>query len=362
MKKLIFPLFILIAAWAFTGCSEKFNVAAPYKNITVIYAFLDMNDTAHYVRIEKAFLDQNISAVTMAKTADSSYYSHINVKIKRLNFLDSSVHDTIHLNRVDLTAEGYPKQPGVFFTAPNYAYKFTNVLDPNYIYRIVVTNQITGKTDSAEAPIIDDTNDGKFESSVFSDTGTIDFNSTLARKSFEFYCRYNAPALFSWRSFISPVAISQAIIRFNWQDSNFSTHTTTAHSFDYDAGVLTFSTGQADIQIDYIIPDLLLFNAVNSGLGQAPPDVVRLLDKCDLFVYLSTQDFVDYQQNSLIQGVGLTGSEIEPVYSNIKGADALGLFTSRGMRHGLLKLTDQTIDTLQYGTLNTRNNIRGRVH
>lgn len=362
MKKLISSFVLLAAIVLFNSCSEKFNVAAPYKDITVIYSFLDMNDTAHYVRIQKAFLDQNKSAITMAQSSDSSYYAHLNVKIKRLDFSDTLVIDTIHLTRVDLNAEGYPKQPGVFFTAPNYAYKFTNTLNPNYLYRIIVTNLATGQVDSAEAPVIDDTKGGAFTSTVFTDTASIDFSSTLPRKTYEFYCQYTPPSSFTYENQTSPAVIAQAILRFNWVDSDYTTHTNTARSGDYNVGYQTLNNSGFGVQIDYSIPNLQLYNAMSSTLGAAPDHVIRLLDKIDLFVYLGTQDFLNYQQNSLVQGVGLTGSEIEPVYTNVKGANALGLFTSRGMRQGKLKITNTTIDSLMASPLMVRNNIKGRVN
>src|ERR1700753_263242 len=109
MKKIVIP-FITIALFALASCSDKFNVAAPYKNITVIYAYLDCQDTAHYVRIQKAFLDQSKSALTMSQSPDSSFYANINVVIKRYSIVDTSYLDSIHLTRVDLDNEGYPKQ------------------------------------------------------------------------------------------------------------------------------------------------------------------------------------------------------------------------------------------------------------
>jgi len=362
MKKFFLPAIVALTCLLVASCSEKFKIAAPYKNITVIYSYLDMADTAHYVRIQKAFLDQNKSAVIMAQTADSSYYASLNVMIKRLRIADSTLADTIHLYRVNLYDEGYPKEPGTFFTVPNYAYKFTNKLNVNYLYRIIVTNPTTGQVDSATSPIIDDGNDLNFISTSFSDTATLDFAATSPNKFFDVYCQYAAPDNFLYENLTSPAATAQVIIRFNWLDSDYTTNATTPHSFDFNAGFETLNPMGNYTTIEYKITNMQLYNAVNSGLGAAPAHVFRLMDKCNLYVYLGTQDFVNYQQNSLVQGVGLTGAEIEPIYTNVKGSDALGLFTSRGMKQGLLKLTNQTMDSLELGSLNARNNIKGRVH
>ncbi len=361
MKKLIFPL-IAIVAILFAGCSTKFNIAAPYKNITVIYAYLDMNDTAHYIRIQKAFLDQSKSALNMSQTPDSSFYANLNVKIKRLDFTDTTLIDTINLNRVDLNLEGYPKQPGVFFNSPNYAYKFTNKLDQRYIYRIVVTNLTTGQVDSAEAPIIDDRIGGNFACNYFaSDTGKIDFSSTLPNKYFSFFCVYTPVANFSFENLTSPTVVAQAIIRFNWVDSDYTNQAMTSHYCDFDAGYLPLDISTSTIQIFYKIYNTSLYSALSSGMGPNPEHIIRLLGKCNLYVYLGTQDFLTYQNNTLTQGVGLTGNEIEPVYTNIKGKDALGLFTSRGMQTGIMTVGKETLDSLILSPLMARNNIRGRA-
>ncbi len=362
MKKLSIPAVLTLSCLFAASCSEKFNVAAPYKNITVIYSYLDMADTAHYVRIQKAFLDQNKSALVMATSPDSSFYSSLNVMIKRLRFYDTSLADTIHLYRVDLDKEGYPKQSGAFFTAPNYAYKFTNLLDPNYLYRIVVTNPATGQKDSATCPIIDDGNDNNFISSSFSDTAAIDFTATSANQAVNIFCQYQAPDNFNFENFSVPASVSQVVIRFNWVDSDYTTHATSRHHADFDAGYQTLTPLGNNVSIQYQIPNIQIYNAINSGLGTAPDHIIRLMDKCNLYVYLGTLDFMSYQQNALIQGVGLTGSEIQPQYTNIQGPDALGLFTSRGMKQGLLKISNNTMDSLENGSLNKRNNIRGRVN
>ena len=95
MKKLFLPVTVLVALLSLSSCSENFDVAAPYKSITVIYGLMDQGDTAHYIRIEKAFLDQNKSAVDMAKNPDSIYFSNLDVRIDVLN--NNSVINSIPL-------------------------------------------------------------------------------------------------------------------------------------------------------------------------------------------------------------------------------------------------------------------------
>lgn len=367
-KCLLFPLLAMVTLFYISGCSEKFHVAAPYKNYTVVYAYLDMTDTAHYIRIQKAFLDENKNALTMAQTSDSNFYANLDVKIERVDF-SSVIHDVIHLKRVNLDQEGYPKQPGQFFQSPNYAYKFTDPLDPQFIYRIVITNPATSQADSADAPVIDDINPAAFYIDKLdlslNPPPLMDFSSTLSNRFFEITGYYvpQTPGftyIFQGQTYSNPAVISQAFIRFNWDDSDGNTQVHTPHYFDFNAGYQSFTNGNFDYQIHNT--QLYAALASASGMGAAPPNQYRLLNRCDIFMYVGTPDFVAYQQSSLTQGTGLTGTEIEPLYTNIKGANVLGLYTSRGMRTGKITLTPATVDSLIISPLLSQAHIVGTVY
>ncbi len=341
MKKLFLPIAIILAVFVIAGCSTKFNIGAPYKNITVVYGFLDQSDTAHYIRIQKAFLDQNKSAITMSKDPDSSFYSNLDVKIQRISASGARL-DTIHLNRVNMDNEGYPKQPGIFFQSPNYAYKFTGLLAAIDSYRLVITNLSTGEVDSANSIVIVDNDSTVFRVDVLERTGSfyltdLGFATTGANdKHFNVNVGYNQSGL----SIPTPDAI-EAVLTFNWVDSNSQTHQRTAHSYDYNLGYGLYPS------LHYFNPlNTDMYKAIYAGMGVAPANVYRLIDQCDMTVYLTTKDYDNYQQAAATQGLGLTGSEIEPIYTNIKGANTIGLYTAKGVRTGKVRITDDTIDSL----------------
>ncbi len=350
MKKIIIPFLALLALAVLPGCSEKFKVAAPYKNITVIYGLLDRNDTAHYIRIQKAFLDDNKSALTMAQVSDSNFYNNINVRIERLTLATLEVFDTIHLNKVNLDNEGYPKAPGTFFTAPNYAYKFTDVLDPYYIYRIVVTNNATGDADSAEASVIDDKNISSFYIYLLDDTTAthqqMDFSSLAQNQKINVQGYYTAVPGYTYRNQPTPVAVVQSFIRFFWVDSvGVPGGAKTPNYYDFDLGY-TGVTPANLTAFNYNVKNADVFNALTTGMGAAPTNIYRLMDRAELFVYLGTSDFNTYVTIQSLQGTGLTGNEVQPVYTNITGKNVLGLYTSRGLRTGMFTLSNKTIQAL----------------
>ena len=364
MKKLL-ACIAIITLFTIGGCSTKFKIAAPYKNITVVWGLLDQADTAHYVRIEKAFLSNTLSAITMAQVYDSSYYKALNVKIERINSF-GGVFDTIHLYQVDLDNEGYPKQPGTFFTAPNYAYKFTNALDPNYTYRLIITNPATGEVDSAETPIITDNNSGIFNVTNLDDSSInrqgLDFHSVVISNldNLIFVGSYAVPQGYSFSrtgfpTQTSPVYLSELVIGFNWIDSNYITGVKTARSATDDLGFQTLSRNG----FEYTVSNIDMYSAVKSALGTAPASTQRFLNLCSLTAYLATPDYATYVTAQSNVGVGLTGGEIEPIYTNLSGANVLGLFTSKGTRTGYIGIDYTTIDSMIVSPILTGSELHG---
>jgi len=370
MKKFHSLIVAIVLLVGFTACSEKFNVAAPYKSIAVVWGFLDEADTAHYVRIEKAFLDQNKNAITMATVADSSYFSNLNVRMERVDFQGTgNVFDTIHLVRVNMATEGYPKQSGVFFDSPSYAYKFTNALNNYYSYRLVITNPATGAVDSVETPIIDDAPPPNqyvtptFYVPLIDDTTVelagLDFGSTNQYLHTDINATYNTPSGFNWNGYASPIGIAEILIQFNWDDSDVVNNNKIAQSFLYNFGYTTL-TSQG--QLNFQIPHTQMYSALLDALGNAPTNMVRLLDRCQLYVYFSTPDYNTYVQVEETQGSGLTGNEIEPTYTNIKGKNVLGMFTGRGMRSGYVTIDASTVDSVKSNAIFTNSRIVGTVY
>lgn len=113
--RIIAVLFLAFTSWT---CSTDFVLEAEWKDIPVVYAFLDPTDEAHYIRVEKAFLQEGGDAREIAQIADSLYYDNATVQLQKIG---SSILYT--LERVDGNLEGLPREDGVFATAPNYLYK-----------------------------------------------------------------------------------------------------------------------------------------------------------------------------------------------------------------------------------------------
>ena len=117
MKK---TLFFILTAFVLTtlSCSNDFEVATDWKDIPVVYGLLNLQDPTHYLRVEKAFLDPDANAETIARIPDSLYYENALVQLERV-----SNGQVFNLSRVDGNLVGLQRDSGVFAGAPNWLYK-----------------------------------------------------------------------------------------------------------------------------------------------------------------------------------------------------------------------------------------------
>ena len=319
MKKFLLPL--LAALGCFSSCSEDFDVAAPYRQITVVYGLLDVGSSTQYIRIQKAFMDENQSALVMAKEVDSSFYKDLQVEMREIN--GSTVTTFPLLQLVDLQAEGFPKEPGAFFQAPSYAYKTSERILPGRRYRLVITNRATKSVDSAETEVIDNSVDSLrivgIEPTI---AGPLNF----------------ATGLPTFRMVLNPfpsaAKMVEAVMRFHVINRNTSSGAETRDSFDFSFGRNdTTRSGFASNTVEVLAAKSSFFTFLGGALGPAPAGVERILDSADIVIHVGTRDMLRYQIFNGAAG-GLTGDQVRPIYTNIQSenGNALGLFAARTTR------------------------------
>ncbi len=119
VKKFFLPIVSLGTLLALgSGCSNDFDVAAPWKDIPVVYGLLDLQDPIHSIRVEKAYLDPDANALDLAKIPDSLYYAALTVQLEK-----NGNGQRYTLRRVDGNQVGLPRDPGIFADAPNWLYQ-----------------------------------------------------------------------------------------------------------------------------------------------------------------------------------------------------------------------------------------------
>lgn len=138
MKRTILSYFFsaLFVILLFTRCENNVDINAEWKETIIIYGLLDPNQTDQYIKINKAFLNENTSALVVAKNSDSLYLTDAVVKLKRLN-----TGEVFILNRVN----EIKKDTGIFASDVNYLYKLSEPVMENEPYEIEV-NTALGKS------------------------------------------------------------------------------------------------------------------------------------------------------------------------------------------------------------------------
>ncbi len=111
-------LFLALSMVLLAGCDNELDVTADWKDIPIVYGILSPQDTVHYVRIEKAFLDPTIPANEIARIPDSLYYENVDAAI-----VDLSTGLRYQFEEVNGEDEGIPRDEGIFAESPNILYR-----------------------------------------------------------------------------------------------------------------------------------------------------------------------------------------------------------------------------------------------
>jgi hypothetical protein len=136
------------------ACSNEVEVIGDWKEIPVVYGILRPQDTAAYIRIEKAFLPQSTDALLVSQNPDSLYFKPEEIEV--VLFKNGVVFDT--LKRIDANLDGYIKQTGIFAQTPNYAYKTSKPITQNATYRLDIRSLKTNTTYTAQMRTIEISN------------------------------------------------------------------------------------------------------------------------------------------------------------------------------------------------------------
>ena len=103
------------------SCSNEFDITAEPKDIPVVFGILQANAPVHYLRVERAFLDPEISPLVLAQDANSLYYDEsVIVEIENMD-----TGQRFRFERVDARDEGIDREDGIFATEPNYIYRIS---------------------------------------------------------------------------------------------------------------------------------------------------------------------------------------------------------------------------------------------
>ena len=318
MKKIY--LILSVFSIVFSACETDFDVNADWEETTVVFGLLDAAKDTQFIKISKAFLGE-ADALQMAQYSDSINFNkgELDVKITRINNNGST--DTIMLNEIrTLRDEGDFNDSIVMYTFENFEFEsnslnqYTNFLNANSEYELLIKNNITGNYVSSTTKIIGafnfSTNPSKF---VF-------YNSTYGLDAYQDL---------DWIPSITPKAVAYQIgVRFHYKEDNV---------------IKDLFWNQ--IQVDKYESSLTLYGRdfISFLEGRLSKDnSTREFLSIDIVMTLGSQDLKTYMDiNSPITGI----VQERPQFTNIN--NGIGLFSSRYTREYVnLPLSSESLDYL----------------
>lgn len=287
----------------------------------MVWGLLNKSDTAHYIRVEKAFLDPTTSALDIARFPDSLYYENATVMLKRI-----STGQTYSLTRVNGDLEGYPRESGIFAETPNYLYKIKAsqinlVIGDDYqfiLQRNDHTDPVTATTVIIGKPVLRVPLPGSLISFKPKSTFTFMWNELQDAKIFDLHVKFH----YSERS---PETGNLYVPKaFTWVvDKNLLDREKKVDGAEF------YSQVKANIDED--------------------PNANRLFDSLDVIVWAGGKEI--YEFIKIIQAnTDITSTQDIPTYSNL--SEGIGIFSSRNVSYYTgYQLTTQSLDSLRDGSV-----------
>ncbi|RMF24537.1 MAG: DUF4249 family protein [Bacteroidetes bacterium] len=324
MKRLGTALLFGVLSTAWFGCDNDLELTADWQDIPIVYGLLDINDPVHFIRLEKAFLDPQTSALTIAQIPDSLYYESATVQLERLS--DGSVFT---LQRVDGTTIGLPKEEGIFASEPNYLYMIDSAsidLQPGEEIRLLINRGDEKPLVTATTTIVP-----KLEPRRPVEGTNINFDYVLNTR-----IRWDSPD----EAKIFDVVLYLNILEFPKNDP--SQQTERRLKWELARGLVFEANELTDIEF----PGLEFYLFLQKNLEE-DDGISRVFQGIDIEVTAAGQELKDFIR--VIQAnTGITASQEVPTFTNL--SEGRGIFSSRSvLRVNGIQLSGTSRDSLRNG-------------
>lgn len=324
MKKGVYILATTLLVLFAYSCSNELVLIDDKEEISIVFGFLSSTDTAQYVRIQRAFVDPEISALEIAKNPDSLYYKDLDVKL-----IHNNTGNEYSLKEVDGNLEGYVKEEGVFAQSPNTLYKIlTDSIE------LIEDDSYTIKINRGD----------KF--SVVEATTVFVPEPKISKP--------NDDATFSFPP------IGDAIVKWKPEDNlkvfdvnfyfNIKQQDLTKPTEPFKDTIIVWNAGRNIIPSPYQLNiEGNKFFQYMVGALEANENIRRRFVTFDVEIVGAGSELVDYI-NVAQANLGITSSQEIPSYTNM--SEGLGIFSSRNTtRNTNIRLTPSTLDSLINGNV-----------
>lgn len=299
--KLYISIIFLITITILTqnSCNEDFDLTEPWKDIPIVYAAFNRSDTAQYVRLEKAFVSENLAATELAMNPDSLYYKNAIVKV-----INKTANKEYILTKVDAALDNYQRRPGDFATNPNYMYKIRTkdmTLKGGDLLIVEVDRGDNSKKVTSSITMMRDVKLYEFDTSF----RQLNFDPKQAQ-SFSWIPGPDAK-VFSFRMFV-----------------NVEEYNTVTAKLEYK--LLTVEMLINGVETNYLLNGKSFFELIKNSL-QVDPQLRRTISYIVLELKSGSSELRNYL-NVVNANTGLTASQEIPRYTNISEGFGLVFSTS----------------------------------
>ena len=154
MEKCRLFLIAIIAALALSSCTPEFSQIAEYKDITIVFGLLNINEDTQYVKIQKAYLTEGNAYEEARNPENLYYYDKIDVSMNELEMNGRQARVIKNIPLYMTTA--VPKDEGVFANPEQVLYYTTEKLSVDHEYQLVIKNKESGKVVTGQTAVVGD--------------------------------------------------------------------------------------------------------------------------------------------------------------------------------------------------------------
>jgi hypothetical protein len=311
--------FLLLLAFfmiATTACDNEIAVAADWEEVVIVYGALNPEQSKNYIRIQRAYLDQNQAAISFSNIQDSLYFDTLDVKIEE--YTNGKLTNIFTLNKINGNDIGLPKDSGVFYSENNILYELDEPIKASisvidYDYKLIVTNPKTGHVCTGFTRSL-----GKPEVSDPVNDLYVNIPVNVAQDH-SILLRYQEGKWVRSYSFVMDMRIEE----FSINDPTQKVVKTVRWNMLTDARTNSLA-GFAQVKTNSL--SVNFFYSLAAALKEDPSIQRRLLD-FDIKVYGISDDFNTYLSVNE-PSIGIV--QKKPEFTNM--TNALGLFTSRHIK------------------------------
>ena len=316
----VLPFFAVVCfVLSMISCSNDFEFNAEKRDIPIVHALFDYEDANHYLRLERAFIDDKISALDLALIPDSIYYPNAEVFV--------SVNGSRRqLELIDGETEGFPRNTGIFADQPNLLYKLgggSSVLRPNDKIDLEIELNNGEEMVLASSVILDDIE-------IRSPGPTSPINLVP-----------NRPVNLSWRHEADGAdRLFEVKLRFDYRELD-------GVSGEFVDKFLEIPLGQVRNEQELRFEGVTFFEALSAAIDETNV-TTRLIGDMRIEIIGAGAEIVDAIRIENANS-GITSSQEIPTYSNL--SRGIGIFSSRKRIAEGRILTPASRDSIREGRL-----------